>query len=180
MKEIDMTNVQEATDFERITPGGYIGAIYTAKDYPDKEYLYICIDIAEGEYKNYYKELAERADFWGLSLYRSYKDTAKSMFKKFYLDVERSNEGYAWNWDEKTLSDKKIGIILGEEEYIANDGSVKTRIKITKTCPVKDIRDGNFKIPEKKLLNTPAEKTKTVTGNEDFMKVMETENPFNA
>ena len=39
MKSIDLTNVQEATDFENLTTGGYIARITVAEDVEDKEYL---------------------------------------------------------------------------------------------------------------------------------------------
>ena len=37
MKSIDMTNVQEAGEFTRPTPGAYICGIYKAEDVSDKE-----------------------------------------------------------------------------------------------------------------------------------------------
>lgn len=179
MKNIDWTNVEETQEFETVKPGGYVGVIYTAEDNPDKEYLKLSIDIAEGQFKDYYKELAENRDFWGLTLYRSYKDSAKSFFKSFYRAVEKSNPGYVWTNDETTLPDKLIGIILQEEEYIKNDGSESTRIIINRVVPVDDIRNGNFKVPEKKYLEKKVEAPK-VTGNEDFMQVSGSANPFNS
>ena len=34
--------------------------------------------------------------------------------------IEESNEGYEWNWDEKTLKGKKIGVLFGREQYMMN------------------------------------------------------------
>lgn len=153
MKNINWDNVQEATDFERIKPGGYIATILTVEDDPAKEYLKMELDISEGEYAGYYSDLAANKNFWGLTLYRSYKESAQGFFKRFKNDVEKSNAGYTFNNDEKTLVRKQVGVILREEEYVANDGSVKTRIIISNTKPVSDIKAGNFKVPDLKKLD---------------------------
>lgn len=89
-----------------------------------------------------------------------------------------SNPGYKWNDDERTLVDKLVGIILAEEEYIKNDGSIGTRLKITRTIPVAKIRAGEYKVPGKKCLDKKPD-PKPVTGNEPWMQVSETGNPFN-
>lgn len=161
MKQIDWTKVDEANEFESVKPGGYIAQIFTVEDNPHKEYLKISLDIASGEFNGYYSKLAEAKGFWGLTLYRSYKDTALGLFKAFYRAVEMSNAGYVWNNDERTLVGKFIGIILREEEYVKNDGSIATRLAIYKVVPVIDIQQKKFKIPELKKLKietpTPAE-----------------------
>ena len=177
MKPINWDAVEENQEYENVKPGGYVAKIFTAQDKPDKEYIEMCVDIAEGEYTNYYEELAKRKDYWALKLYRSYKDSALGFFKSFYKAVESSNPGYKWNNDERTLMGKYIGIILQEEEYEKNDGTTGTRLKISKTLPVADIRNGNFKVPVKKELPKEAPK---VTGNESFMNVSDSVNPFNA
>ena len=181
MKKINWDNVEAAGEFQSIKPGGYVGKIFTAVDKPDKEYIEMCIDIAEGEYKNYYSDLAKEKDFWALKLYRSYKESALGFFKSFKNHVEASNPGYAFDDDEKTLVDKYIGIILQEEDYIKNDGSVGTRIKIARTLPIADIRAGNFKVPMKKELEQteapkPTSAPKNVWGNVDDS---ENGTPFN-
>ena len=51
---------------------------------------------------------------------------------------------------------KYIGIILGEEEYRAKDGSVKTRLSVVNTRSVQSIREGDFKVPELRKLKAPA------------------------
>ena len=51
---------------------------------------------------------------------------------------------------------KFIGIILGEEEYRANDGTTKTRLSVVNTRSVQDIKDLNYRIPELKKLKPSA------------------------
>ena len=171
MKDINWENVEELKEFQPIEPGGYIGRIFTVEDNPDKEYIMMSIDIAEGKYKDHFAKLAVERGYWALKLYRSYKESALRMFKAFKSQVEKSNPGYTFNNDETTLVDKYIGIILQEEEYIKNDGSVGDRIKIVRTLPVEDIRAGKFKVPEKTTINREEQKPTTppadVWGNVD-------------
>ena len=66
---------------------------------------------------------------------------------------------------------KLVGIILGEEEYQANDGSIKTKLVVSKFTSIDKIRDGDFEIPPKKLLNSSAiqaASTAPINDNEDL------------
>ena len=53
MKHIDMTNVQEAGEFDRLPAGAYACVIRNAEDFSQKEYLKITYDIAAGKYAGY-------------------------------------------------------------------------------------------------------------------------------
>jgi len=163
MKNIDLTNVQEAADFENLTLGGYIAKITVAEDLEDKQYLRMEYDIAEGKFKGYYGDLFDRANFWGGKMIRSYKEKALPFFKAFITSVENSNKGYKWNSDEQKLVGKLVGIVLAEEEYTGNDGTVKTRLYVSSTRSVDEIKKGNFKIPDKKML-APAAASNVPTG----------------
>lgn len=158
MKNIDWNNVTEATD-SRLTPGGYICGIVRAEDVPDKEYLRIEFDIAEGPYKNYFREMRDRMnlDNWPRAgvLIRSYKEKAQPYFKAFLTAVQNSNAGYTFKNDESTLSRKLVGMVLGEEEYEHN-GEVKTRLYVNAVRSVKAIQNGDFAVPNKKTLPTKA------------------------
>lgn len=163
MKNINWDNVQEATEQKSLPVGGYIAGIYNAVDVPGKEYLNICWDVVEGEYKDYFKNLTksmiERGKLnqgdWAYSgiTKKSYKEKALPFFKGFLTSVEQSNQGYKFNNDEKTLRGKFVGVVLAEEEYRANDGSIKTKLVVSKFTSVAKIREGDFEIPPKKLLN---------------------------
>lgn len=178
MKKLNLTEVQEAGTQEKLSAGGYVCRYTSVKDVADKEYLYMEYDIAEGEHKGYYSSLNERAGFWAGRCYRSYKEAALPMFKRMCSAVMKSNKGYIFdgnkNADEQTLIGKLVGIVLGEEEYEANNGEIKTRLYVAYECAVDTIREGGFKVPElKKIARTSAP---AVTGNEDFMKVPDSEN----
>ena len=93
MKSIDLTTVQEASDFKRPSPGAYICGIYAVEDIADKEYLKVTYDIVEGEFKGYYKEMREKNPDWAWAgvYVKSYKEKALPMFKRFCTAVSRSN-----------------------------------------------------------------------------------------
>ena len=117
MKQIEnFRNITSVNKYVNITPGGYICRITGIKDYEQKEYLEIEYDIAEGENRGYYLNLFQKFNFWGARFIRSYKQTAIQYFKAFIDAVEASNKEYYFNFDERTLIGKYVGIVLGEEE----------------------------------------------------------------
>ena len=175
MKSIDMTNIQEAGEFTRPAPGAYICGIVKAEDVASKEYLKITYDIIEGEFKGYYKEMrANNPEWeWAGAYVKSYKEKALPMFKRFCTAVSRSNgkfvfDGGNTNHDEKTLKGKKIGLLLGEEEYTGNDGRIKTRLYVVREFSIDKLADQ--KVPELKKLKEESS-TKNATGKEDWMDV---------
>ena len=46
MRPIDLNNVQEAQEFKKVKPGGYVCEMTAIEDVPNKEYLRIEFDIA--------------------------------------------------------------------------------------------------------------------------------------
>ena len=155
MKKIDnFDQIQEQT--ERLVPGGYIIQIFGVEDDPNKEYLKISYDIVEGPFKDYYRGLYKQFNYWGGTLYRSNKETALSMFKGFIVSVEKSNKGFTWNWDEQALKGLKVGVVLGEEEYIPRGGyhagEVRTRLTVSKVVETEKIKSGDYKVPPLKKL----------------------------
>lgn len=181
MKVINLTNIQEAGTNNRLQAGGYVCKYTNVSDSADKEYLYMEFDIAEGEHKDYYKNLEASAGFWGGRCYRSYKENALPMFKRMCSAVSKSNPGYIFdggeqNADEKTLVGKLVGIVLGEEEYVKNNGETGTRLYVSYECDADKIRKGDFRVPAKKCLdNSVAAPT---TGFTDISKVDAEECPF--
>jgi hypothetical protein len=162
MKRIEnYENVQASTgEFARPLAGGYVAMITNVEDVPlnpntnKGDYLKIEYDFAEGEFFAYFSEFNKKFGYWhrGGSFLKSYKETALGIFKHFTNCIEKSNEGYSWNFDEKTLTGKQIGLVLGEEEYIANDGSIKTRLYVADVRTVDQIRNGDFRIPALKKI----------------------------
>ncbi len=157
MKNISWESVQEVTEREDLPAGGYICGITAVQDISEKEYLKLEYDVAEGPYKNYFRSIFDQYGFWPGNFIRSYKPKALGFFKKFYLNVERSNPGYRWNNDENTLKRKLVGLVIGYEEYLNKNGAVRQRPVVTDVVTVSDIRNGNFKVKELKRLAASAE-----------------------
>lgn len=146
--------VEAAGAFEKLPAGGYVIKITAVNDEPAKEYLKLTYDIAEGPEAGRYKD---EENEWRHSFIRSYKETALSMFKAFTVAVDRSNgtsftEQIKTGWNEQTLVGKILGVVIGYEEYEANDGSVKEKTRIATCLSAEKVRNGEFKIPELKKL----------------------------
>ena len=76
----------------------------------------------------------------------------KQSFKRFTTSVEKSNSGYVWNWDEKSLIGKIFGGIFGREEFEDDNGEYRFAVKCRFANSVERIRSGNFTVPKDKLL----------------------------
>lgn len=151
--------IQESGNFEKLPVGGYIIKILEVDDVPEKEYLKIFFDINDGEKKGFFQKAFEedtRAEKkWpnAGSFIRSYKEKALPMFKGFTNAVENSNKGYKWNFDEKSLVNKVVGVVIGEEEYVNQKGQVRTRTYVSAVHSVDTIKKGEFTVPELKKLD---------------------------
>lgn len=153
------TEASGGTDFVRLPAGGYVCRIVKVTDHADeaKPYLHIVYDIAEGEYANYYSDEWGKENEWAHDMRQYYTPAAYGIFKGFLKAVDISNgadfEGAAENgFDEQMFLNCLVGLIIGEEEYESNDGSVKTRLRVRGTRPAQNIREGKFKAPELKKL----------------------------
>lgn len=160
MKQFDRSNTEALQDGEqsRLPNGGYICKITAAEDVADKEYIKIEFDIAAGEFKGYFSDLFTRAGFWGGRFIRSYKDTATKFFNGFLTAVEKSNPGYTFDWNAKSLVGKMVGIVLSEEEYVTNACEVKPKQVASQIRDIEVIRSGNFKVPDLKPLDANGKK----------------------
>ena len=93
----------------------------------------------------------------------------KQAFKRFITSVEKSNEGYVWNWDEKSLKGKAFGGIFGREEFITKEGDRKFAVKCRFPRSIDSIRNGDYKIPEDKLLKGLNTATATLDDYEEIL-----------
>ena len=172
--------------FEQLPAGVYCCKICQVKDDPDREYLYIEYDIAEGQFKDYFARLSDRAGFWGGRIFLSYKDKAESIFKRALKAINVTNGSYVFNpyrdgknADEKTLIGKIFWVVLHEEEYEKNNGSTGTRITASGTGFINEhqAKEGKFnkmlleKTTARRQANTPA-----ASETPDFMDSVD--NPF--
>lgn len=148
--------------------GGYILKIMNAKveEYATCSILKVAFDIAEGEFKDHFKERFERdkkqnanAKWKGVFDVFIPKDDGseldgytKQAFKRFITSVEKSNNGFKWDWDETKLKGKLFGGIFGREEFKTDKGEYKFAVKCRWCNSVETIKNGDFKIPDDKLI----------------------------
>lgn len=165
-------DVQVSVDRPRIKPDGYVCQILKAKTETSKNgniLLVIYFDIAEGDFKGYYKQdyeeqvaTPEKPKKWR-GVYRiwlpnpdeygteKYEKATKN-YKAFITSVERSNKGFAFNFQETSLAGKLVGFVFQEEEWEWEGRSgftVKARFPRT----VHSIRNGDFTVPKTKYLH---------------------------
>ena len=148
---------QVSGEFERLPAGGYVIKITDVKDEPSKEYIVVTYDIAEGAYKDFYKN-TDAEHVRTHQFIRSYKPSALGMFKGFISAIDQTN-GTAFGdsvedrgLNEKMLIGRTLGVLIGEEEYENNRGEVKTVLKVRVCVDAERIRKGTFKVPELRKL----------------------------
>lgn len=159
MKKINgYNNAQAITgNRERLPAGGYVCRIVKVEDVSEKEYLKISYDILEGDYAKYYEGVYERngKEWWPAFFIRSYKDTAIGFFKGFIEAVDESNgtkfgDLVESGFDEQQLLRKKIGLVIGYEEYRNRNGELKERAYVARNTTVQNIEDGKYTVPDLK------------------------------
>ena len=90
------------------------------------------------------------------------------MFKGFCTAVEKSNKNYKWNFDEKTLVKKYIGLIIADEEYLNTKGQKRVRNYVASVRSLEAIEKGDFTIPALKELDE-SKVTESKKKEEDFV-----------
>lgn len=154
MKKIkDYESTQAAKDFSRLPAGGYVCIIKKVDDNEQGEYLYLEVDIADGEWKNYAIDTQERAGFWPLKFYRNYGGKSLKFFKAFIEAVEETNNRFKWDWDEQKLVNKGVGIVFQEQEYENREGKIRTKLVPYTFTTAAKIREGDFQVPAPRLLD---------------------------
>lgn len=143
--------IDEAGELKSLPAGPQICRIIEVIDVPEKEYLDVYFDILEGEYANYFTTLFNATGKNYGRITRSYKSTAVTFFKQFIKAIEKSNPGYKWNWDEKSLTNKTCVVVFRDEEYI-KDGQIKVNAKADEIRSLEALREGKIQVkPIKKL-----------------------------
>lgn len=135
------------------------------------------------QYKNDTREQKKWSGVSWLNVLDHEGNTSKS-FKGFCTSVEESNPGFSMVWGDgfsNALKSKLIGGVFGEEEYLNDNGDVKTARKLRFWRSV----EGALKtdVPEKKYLQGSGEQGRTsAAGTDGFINIPDTdldELPFN-
>lgn len=163
MKPIEnYNNVKAYSEIKTLPKDGYVIEIKQAKEVTGNgnPYIDIKFDIAEGEYKDFYKQDYDRQTGedkkWrgSFRLYEPLQDGSERdgwttrEFKTFTNALEDSNSGYHWDWDETKWAKKLIGGLFHYRDYQKQDGSAGTVLNFKRAASVDDIRKGNFKLPK--------------------------------
>lgn len=160
-------NVQAAGNIETLPAGAYVCEIMQAKETKNKNsggtHLEISFDVCEGDYKGFFQQDWKGQDredkFWRGIIRQNIPNEQSAkynqqcrFFKRFTNALEDSNPGYHWDWNEGALKGKKIGVVFGERERESQKGTVYTVTDATEMISVEDVRNGKFKVPDKKYL----------------------------
>lgn len=165
MKKINLDNVQEAGSFERLPAGCYECKIIKVEDVANREYLKIYFDITNGNYKGWFKKQYDEDNReqkqWSGNFVRSYKESALPFFKGFVTACENSNKNFKWDGvNEQDFVKKNVGLVIGYEEYINNNGKKRVRM-VADPHSIDKIKSGEIPIPELKKLD-PSKEVQTV------------------
>ena len=158
------------TEFDDIEAGGYICKIVDAILNIEKKYIEIDLDIVEGPHAGYFQRLEDRAGFWGLKNYMSFKESVLSKFLKTCTAFNNSNPNYNFDpmrdggSDVDSLIGKTIGVVIGKEEYKSKSGEIRQKNVASNITEVSKIREGKFKVPDVKKLETKDDSFMNVSG----------------
>lgn len=159
-------NVQAYAPKQQLPVGAYVCKIKRAVVQQNTNYgdqLCVLFDISDGEYSGFYNDDFQRnthEDKKWKGVLRQFipvddgsenDERTKSAFKGFVTSVEESNRGYTWNWDERSLAGKEIGIIFRREEWEYNGKSGWT-VRPFRACSVDTVQDGTYTLPKDKPL----------------------------
>lgn len=129
------------------------------------EQFVILFDIAEGEYKDFYKKMFEAAKSqngnnakWKGVFKQNMDGKGTSWLKGIVTSIERSNN-FIFQWDkegnEKTLAGKKFGGIFHRRQFEANDGTTPFVTELWRIRSVAGLDEAE--IPEDELLPAGAQ-----------------------
>lgn len=175
--------VSNGGEYPRMGAGAYIVQIQAVRTHgedgnnrpinyvTEKNYVKLIYDVVEGEHAGRFSD-----DFWrgedkdyAHCFYLSWKNLGA--FKGCAQAIDESNPGFdtfaaadAEQWG--LFIGKRFGIVVGEEEYIANDGNVKTRLTFPRMKSVQDIHNGKYKVPPLKKLDSAASSTPAASGGQ--------------
>lgn len=176
-------------DFKRLPAGGYIVEITDVKDVPEKEYLQVVFDIALGDYKGFYGDEWGKEHPYAHCMYKSYKDSSLGYFKGFVECIDKSNgTNFGGLYEksepvnEKLMIGKRLGLIIGYEEYKTDRGEVRERTYVVANRSVDGLNawlakvaTGEAKLPEVKKLKP---ETVPVSPLPEFVGVKDSDIPF--
>lgn len=173
----DQAESRQFAQNDKPPAGPYIMRILSAAEAKSREknrpMLVLCLDIAQGQYSNNFRKLydifkSKKDDAkWPLVHRRCTDDNQLEYFKGDIKAIEESNEGFIFDFNEKSLNGKLVGAMLREKEIGVNqDGSMRTVLEVAFLCSTKKVLSGEMKPLPIKASNKPSNFNSSV-GNFD-------------
>jgi len=159
---------KKSGNFINLPPvGAYVAEIQAVrvldhkKDEVQRLTIELLMEIVEGEYANRFHEVYEdQTERFGSTakykgIFRLYpytdddEDYRKRAFQSNLWCVQESNPGYKWDWDEKKLKGKKVGINLRKRLYTYTNAQGEKKdgetVEIGRFETINDVRNGKCK-----------------------------------
>ena len=165
IKEFD--KVQAAGSIDVLPVGCYVCEIKKCTEEKNNSgkgtHLAILFDIAEGDYRGFFMKdwkAQNREDkFWRGIIRQNIPDETSpkydmqcGFFKRFTNNIEASNPGYHWDWNETALKGKMIGVVFGEVERESQRGTRYMTTQADSIVSVDAVRSEKYKLPAPKML----------------------------
>lgn len=181
----------QATGSQQIPVGGYVCKVLAVR-YEDGENgasdrIQLQIDVAEGEYKDFFKKQYEgnpnedkrwkgKATIYVPTDDGSEQDGwTRNTFARWTNAFEKSNKGYSWDWDEKKWEGLKIGLVFGPTGTVI-DGKEIVYNEVHSPCSVEEVEKGTFwkgALNLRKKGGFTGNQTTTAAGGDSFMNIPE-------
>ena len=158
--------------------GAYVAEIQEVRtdNQFDHTVIEMMMEITEGEYKGRYHEVyKDQEEKFGNAKYKGVfrlivpnqddESWRRSTFEGNLWAVQQSNPGYSWDWDEKKLKGKKVGINVRKYLYTWKDEDRETT-EIGQFEPVNDVREGKCKTLKPRDKRSKVESADSTDGKE--------------
>ena len=131
--------INENGGSRKLPMGAYVAIIRRVTDDTEKQF-------AEGEYKGIGVDTYEAWGKWSHSFRVYYSEKAMWRLKKFITRVEKTNNGFQFDWaNPNCLVNKGIGLVIGYRQYYSSkDGSLKEALDVQDFVTAADVREGNI------------------------------------
>ncbi len=165
--KFETAQIRTGSVFDPLPKNAYVMKVIGVKEEPNKSgsgsHIKIAFDIAEGEYKDFYKKQfdanASEDKKWpydGIyNLAAPDDDSPQWMwdsFKTFVSALEDSNNGYHWDWDESKWKDLIIGGLFRNEQS-ESGGNIYDHTRPYWFRSADTVRSGKYgRLPKDKLI----------------------------
>lgn len=156
MKKKSWSSVQESGNGggNTMPSGAYVVMITGVEDNPDKEFVEVTWDVADGEHKGKFATEWGEKNKWAHSFRVYYTEKSEGLFKRFLQRLEDSNPSFSIAAWEQTANEaawvgKYVGVAFGKEYYVY-DGKKRDRYTFPVWYSTAEVMSGEAKVPDDK------------------------------